>query len=175
MSTNTMTYNSSVILLNADYSYLNAIKWKKAFTLLAKGKVSVLKYSKKIIRSASGVIIKIPAVMRLIKYIRTIYRTRVPFSKKNVMIRDGMKCTYCGADNVRLTIDHIVPKSKGGKSTFENTVAACKPCNNKKGSNLCSEIRMYPKVNAHSPTISEFLMIKMKTLGIDKIIEDLVN
>lgn len=91
------------------------------------------------------------------------------------MIRDGMKCVYCGAKNVRLTIDHILPKAKGGKSTFENTVAACKPCNNKKGSKLCSEVKMYPKTNVHSPTISEFLMIKMRVLGIDKIIEDLVN
>ena len=164
-----------VVLLNADYSYLNTIKWKKSLTLLAKDKVSVLKYSKRVIKSASGMIIKIPAVLRLIKFIRTVYRTRVPFSKKNVMIRDGMKCVYCGVSNVRLTIDHIVPKAKGGKSTFENTVAACKPCNNKKGSKSCSESRMYPKTNVHSPTISEFLMIKMKVLGIDKIIEDLYN
>jgi len=164
-----------VVLLNADYSYLNTIKWKKALTLLAKDKVSVLKYGKRVIKSASGMIMRIPAVLRLIKFIRTVYRTKVPFSKKNVMIRDGMKCVYCGAKNVRLTIDHIVPKARGGKSTFENTVAACKPCNNKKGSKSCSEAKMYPKTNVHSPTISEFLMIKMRVLGVDKIIEDLAN
>ena len=164
-----------VVLLNSDYSYLNTINWKKALTLLAKEKVSVLKYSKRVIKTASGIVMKIPAVLRLIKFIRTVYRTKVPFSKKNVMIRDGMKCVYCGVKNVRLTIDHIVPKAKGGKSTFENTVAACKPCNNKKGSKSCSESRMYPKTNVYSPTISEFLMIKMKVLGIDKIIEDLYN
>jgi 5-methylcytosine-specific restriction endonuclease McrA len=164
-----------VILLNADYSYLNTIKWKKALTLLAKGKVSVLKYGKRVIKTSSGIIMKIPVVLRLIKFIRTVYRTKVPFSKKNVMIRDGMKCTYCGDKNARLTIDHIVPKSKGGKSTFENTVAACKPCNNKKGSKTCAESKMYPRANAHSPTISEFLGIKMRVMGVDKIIEDLVN
>jgi len=175
MNSNAMTNNGSVILLNADYSYLNAIKWKKALTLLAKEKVSVLKYSKRIIKSASGMIMKIPAVLRLIKFIRTVYRTKVPFSKKNVMIRDGMKCTYCGAENIRLTIDHIIPKMHGGKSTFENTVAACKPCNNKKGSKTCREAEMYPRANVHSPTISEFLGIKMRVMGIDKIIEDLIN
>jgi len=164
---------NSVVLLNADYSYLNTVKWKKALTLVVKGKVSVVKYSKNIIVSASGMVMKIPLVMKLIKFIRTVYRTRVPFSKKNVMIRDGMKCVYCGTKNTRLTIDHIIPKAKGGKSTFENTVAACKPCNNKKGSKLCSEVKMYPNTKIYSPTISEFLMIKMKVLGVDKIVEDL--
>lgn len=163
-----------VVLLNSNYSYLNTIKWKKALTLIAKGKVNVIKYSKKCIKTASGKLIKIPLILRLIKFIRTLYRTKVPYSKKNVMIRDGMKCVYCGAKDVRLTIDHIIPRSMGGKSTFENTVASCKSCNVKKGNKLCSEVKMYPKTNATSPTISEFLMIKMKILGIDKIIEELV-
>jgi len=111
--------------------------------------------------------------MRLVKLIRTLYKARVPFSKKNVMVRDGFKCAYCGISDVRLTIDHIVPKKRGGKSTFENCVASCKPCNSRKGHKSCSEARMYPKVRSHQPTVMEFLQLKMKAQGIDKIIKEL--
>jgi 5-methylcytosine-specific restriction endonuclease McrA len=161
-----------VIVLNADYSYLNSISWKKAMLLLEKRKVEVVKYSQRIIKTVCNSF-KVPLVIKLIKYIRILYRTRVPFSKKNIFARDGFKCAYCGRKTEQLTVDHIVPKSKGGKSTFDNCVAACRPCNNRKGDKTCSEAKMYPKVRPYTPTISEFLQIKMKKMGIDKIIESL--
>jgi len=162
-----------VILLNADYSFLNVVDWKKAFTLLSKGKVEVLKYSERVIKTAQGVVMKIPAVMKLVKLIRTLYKTRVPFSKKNVMIRDGFKCVYCGKEKVNLTIDHVLPKSRGGKSSFENCVTSCKDCNNDKGHRTCQEARMWPKTKLIAPTISEFLRMKIKNMGIDKVLDDL--
>lgn len=164
--------NANVIILNADYSFLNVVTWKKAFALIEKGKVEILKYGKKFIHDASGKIRKIPVVMRLIKLIRTIYRTKVPFSKKNVMVRDGYKCVYCGKTKVRFTIDHVVPKYKGGKSSFENCVTACKDCNSKKGHMTCSEAKMWPKTKLISPTISEFLRMKIKSLGIEETLTD---
>jgi 5-methylcytosine-specific restriction endonuclease McrA len=138
-------------------------------TLIAKGKVEVLKYGERVINGA----LKIPAVMRLIKLIRTIYKTRVPFSKKNVMIRDGFKCVYCGSENVKFTIDHVLAKARGGISSFENCVTACKPCNHKKGHRLCREVKMFPKTKLIAPTISEFLRMRMVTLGIDDIIKEI--
>ena len=111
--------------------------------------------------------------MRLVKLIRTIYRTRVPFSKKNVMIRDGFKCVYCGATGVRFTIDHVRPKAIGGKSSFENCVTACKPCNHKKGHKTCDDARMFPKTKLVAPTISEFLRMRMETLGINDILKEI--
>ena len=164
----------SVILLNSDYTYLNTVNWQKAICLLVKGKIEVLKYTKKVIHNFEGTIeMKVPLVMRLIKFIRTLYKTRVPFSKRNVLVRDGFKCSYCNKESKKLTIDHIVPKYKGGKSTFENCVAACKACNHKKGNKSCSEIKMYPKVRAYQPTISEFLRLKFMRLGIDKTLREL--
>jgi 5-methylcytosine-specific restriction endonuclease McrA len=163
----------SVVILNADYTFLNTVSTKKALCLLAKGKTEVLKYGNEVFRTAAGMVFKAPAVMRLIKLIRTLYKARVPFSKKNVMVRDGFKCAYCGTDKTRLTIDHILPKAKGGKSSFENCVASCKPCNTRKGHKLCSEVKMYPRVKAHQPTVMEFLQLKMKALGINKVIEEL--
>lgn len=161
------------ILLNADYTFLNVVHWKRAICLQAKGKVEVLKDSAKTVRSSSGAVFKVPAVMRLIKLIRTLYRTGVAFCKKNVFIRDGFKCAYCGTARLRLTIDHIIPKSRGGTSSFENCVAACKPCNIKKGHQTPREAKMYLNVRPVQPTISEFLRLKLQKLGINDILRDL--
>ena len=160
------------ILLNADYTFLNMVHWKRAMCLMAKDKVQVLRQSNRVIRSGEGLAIKVPAVMKLIKLIRTLYVNRVPFSKKNVIVRDGFKCAYCGNDKERLTIDHIIPKSRGGQTDFENCVSCCKPCNNKKGNKTPSEARMYLKVKAFQPTISEFLRMKVKKLGINYILKE---
>jgi 5-methylcytosine-specific restriction endonuclease McrA len=161
------------VLLNADYSFLNVVHWKRAVCLLAKGKVEVIKDSPKTVTSSGGIQLKIPAVMRLIKLIRTIYRTGVAFCKKNVFIRDGFKCAYCGTHKLRLTIDHIIPKSRGGKSTFENCVAACKPCNLAKGDRTPSEVSMFLKKRPSQPTVSEFLRLKLQKLGINDVLKDL--
>lgn len=161
------------VLLNADYSFLNVVNWKRAMCLISKGKVHVLRNSERLIRTAEGLAVKVPAVMRLIKLIRTLYINRVPFSKKNVLIRDGLKCAYCGGKKRKLTIDHIIPKSRRGKTDFENCVSCCKSCNNKKGSKTPSEAKMYLKVKAFQPTIAEFLRLKVEKLGINMVLKDL--
>ena len=161
------------VLLNADYTFLSMVNWKRAMCLIAKDKVQVLRQSERIIRTAKGIVVKVPIVMKLVKLIRKLYLNRVPFSKKNVLVRDGFKCAYCGYDSRRLTIDHIIPKSRNGRATFENCVASCKPCNNKKGGRTPSEARMYLKIKAYQPTISEFLNLKIKKLGINNVLKDL--
>jgi len=161
------------ILLNSDHTFLNIVDWKRALCLTIKGKVQVLKYSQRIVKSSEGLEMKVPAVMKLIRLIRTLYRNKVPFSKKNVIVRDGFRCAYCGSDREKLTLDHIVPKSRGGKTNFENCVACCKPCNNRKGRSTPREVDMYPKVKAYPPTISEFLRLKVQRLGINEVLRDL--
>jgi len=160
------------VILNGDYSYLNTISWEKAIKLIVKNKVTVIKYTKMVVRTAGNAIVKIPAVMKLIKIIRTIYRTKVPFSKKHVMVRDEFICQYCGTPKA-LTIDHVVPVSRGGKSTFENCVTACRSCNNKKSNKLPSEVHMYLKKQPVSPTIAEFTRIKAVKAGVYDLLKDL--
>jgi len=163
-----------VILLNSDYSFLNVVSWKRAVRLMVKGKAEVVEASNKIIRNAERTIeLLIPKVLRLVKLVRSIYKTKVPFSKKNVMVRDNFTCAYCGKTEQRLTIDHIIPKSKGGKSTFENCVASCKPCNNRKNNRTPSEANMFLKKKPFQPTIMEFFIIKMKRLGVYEVLKDL--
>jgi len=166
--------DNSCIILNADYTFLNIVNWQKAITLVVKGKTEVLRYTEKVARNFERtVIMKIPAVMRLINIIRVIYRTHVPFNKRNVIVRDEFKCTYCGIESKSLTIDHVIPVSRGGKSEFENCVAACRSCNHKKGSRLPSEANMYFQKRPYQPTIAEFLRLKLKRLGLDIVLKEL--
>ena len=159
------------IVLNGDFTFLNTVGWKRAICLVIKGKTEVLKYADRVIRCVDGSEIRIPLVMKLIKVIRMIYKNKVPFTKKNIFVRDGFKCQYCGS-NKQLTIDHLVPTSKGGKSNFENCITACKPCHIKQYNIAPSQALMYVKKIPHAPTISEFFRIKMKQLGLDKFLKE---
>lgn len=161
----------NAILLNGDYTYLNTIHWKKAVKLMVKGKVTVLKFADDVIRAGEQ-IIQIPLVMKLIKIIRTIYRNKVPFSKKNVMIRDDFVCQYCGSRE-DLTIDHVLPISRGGVSCFENCVTACKPCNAKKANKTCAEAQLYIRKTPVAPTISEFTRLKAKKALVFDLLKEL--
>lgn len=161
------------ILLNADYSFLNVVDWRRALRLVVKNKVKVISYSTRFVKSAQGDQVPIPAVMRLIKLIRSVYRSRVPFTKRNVLIRDGYRCTYCGEAGGKPTIDHIIPRSRGGRSTFENCVTCCRACNLKKGCRTPSEARMYLRKRPVQPTIAEFLRLRLQRLGIFDIWEHL--
>lgn len=79
-----------------------------------------------------------PSVIRLQAYIRVPYK-KIELSRKNVLRRDGMKCQYCGKKSTQITIDHIIPKSRGGQDSWDNLVAACVSCNNKKGNRTPDE------------------------------------
>lgn len=89
---------------------------------------------------------KIPAVMRLRK-LPKVGKRQIKFSRQNVYIRDHYKCQYCGDDKIpvdNLTYDHVNPRSKGGKTTWENIVTCCKNCNGRKGNLSCREANMFP-------------------------------
>lgn len=164
-----------VVLLNSDYNFLGVIDWKKAITLLVKGKVEIVKEGERIIHNASRTVrMIIPKVIRLIAMARRIYKSRVPYSKRNVIVRDGSICQYCGViDTHNMTIDHVIPSSRGGKTNFDNCVACCKKCNSEKNNRLPSECGMMLLRKPFQPTIMEFISIKMKSHGIDKILEEI--
>lgn len=165
---------TNCVVLNGDYTFINVIHWKRAVRLYFQDKCEVVKSSDKVLRGGDGsVVMKIPLVIRLIKVIRMVYKNRVPYSKKNVMIRDDHKCMYCGSKSKKLTIDHVIPVSRGGKTNFDNCVAACRPCNNYKDSRKPSEADMYLIRQPHTPTISEFFMLKCKQLKIHEYLKEL--
>ena len=134
--------NSSVLVLNASYEAINICNLKRAIVLIFKGIACAEEETEYEIQSAS-MIIKAPAVIRLLRYVRIPYRT-VHFSRKNVLLRDRYRCQYCNKEfpPASLTLDHVTPLSRGGKTQWDNIVTACKSCNAKKGGRIPSEAGM---------------------------------
>ena len=102
-----------------------------------------------------------PSVIRLNDYIKVPYK-KIILTRRNILKRDGHKCAYCGRADLPLTIDHIIPRSKGGDDSWENLVAACLPCNNKKGDRTLDDAGMNLKIRPYTP--NHILFIK-STVG----------
>lgn len=132
----------SVLLLNASYEPLRVISWQRAVTLFFLGKVEVVEEYDHDIRSIS-LIVRAPAVVRLLKFAR-IGRKSPPLCRANVLARDNFECQYCGVELLsrEATLDHVVPRSQGGKTSWINIVCACSSCNRKKGGRTPKEARM---------------------------------
>ncbi len=127
-----------VLVLNYTYEPLHFCNVKRAVIMILQGKAETVEESGRVIRSPS-LLLPLPAVIRLVTYIKRSYGKGVAFSKKNVFRRDNFTCQYCGSRGVDLTIDHIIPRSKGGKTCWENVVVACKKCNLRKGNRSLEE------------------------------------
>ena len=147
------------LILNADFrplSYfpLSVWSWQDAVKAIFRGSVSVVHEYERIVRSPE-LEMNLPSVLALKEYVPT---TRSPaFTRFNLFLRDRWRCQYCG-ENFKthdLTFDHVVPRSKGGLTNWENIVAACQCCNTKKGSKMPADIGMYPLVKPRQPSIYE--------------------
>jgi 5-methylcytosine-specific restriction endonuclease McrA len=158
-----MSSMEAVIVLNAGYEFMGLVSWQRAMGLLFSGKVEVVKESEKTVRTVTRTF-RIPAVVRLIKFIRQIYRREVPFSRKNVLVRDSHVCQYCGRDFTSgdLTVDHIIPKVQGGANSWTNVVACCRSCNVRKGGRTPRQAGMQLVGKPFKPTIMEFINLYLK-------------
>ena len=148
---------SDTLLLNADYRPHSLIPWQKAITMLVKGVAQLVEAYDDWSVSAATVSFKVPAVLRLLKYV--VYRKEVTFSRANIYNRDKYTCMYCGKRagaghplSVRdLTFDHVVPRSRGGKTSWDNIVTCCESCNLKKDDRTPAEARMPLLENPKKP------------------------
>ena len=131
-----------VLLLNSTFEPHDVIDPYRALRLVFRGKAEVLQYDQGELRSIHSSV-RIPAVIRIYRYIR-FKRNPIRFSRANVLRRDNHKCQYCGmfmnANSKKLTWDHIVPRARGGDSSWENCVACCIKCNSKKGDKTLAEM-----------------------------------
>ncbi len=132
--------NNKVLLLNQNYEPMTVIPAKKAIILICLQKVEIVEQHDLFIRSQFWSV-PLPSVIRLRYYIRIPYR-RVELTRRNIFKRDHNRCQYCGTTKATLTIDHVVPKTKGGRDTWENLVCACVKCNNKKGNRTPEQANM---------------------------------
>ncbi len=165
---------NSVIVLNADFTYLHTVSWRRGLRLVLKGKVEVLKYGHYVVNSFQN-LHRIPLIVRLITFVRRVYKNKVPLNKRNILVRDDHICQYCGVScKQHPTLDHILPKSRGGSFTWNNTVTSCRKCNQKKGDKTPSESGMTLLKKPVQPTISEFLNQKVAQMGLQKFLQDLV-
>ncbi|MFO7715979.1 HNH endonuclease [Desulfosarcina sp.] len=157
--------NGNCILLNGDYTFLGLVDWKKAMVLMLADKVRILKFSNRVIHGV-GRTFRAPAVAVLVKVVRCVYRGHVPFSRRNVLIRDRFTCAYCGSRAKPITLDHVIPRSRGGKTDFDNCVACCRACNLKKGALSPREVKMALRRRPWQPTIAEFIRIRLRCSGV---------
>src|SRR5258705_2660863 len=114
----------AVLVLNHTFEPLHFTNARRAITLLLAGKAESVESSPRVIRSPSTAF-ALPAVIRLAVYIRKPFLDRVAFNKKNILRRDGYTCQYCHRRGKRLTVDHIMPRSRGGGTCRKNGVTAC--------------------------------------------------
>lgn len=133
--------DANVLVLNLDYQPLNVCNVRRAVVLLVKEKAEVLERNGHIIMSAR-LRIPSPSVIRLAYHVKR-PRPVVKLNRKEVLQRDDYTCQYCGKRTHDLTIDHVVPRHRGGQHAWENVVAACKPCNHRKGGKTLQEARMH--------------------------------
>lgn len=119
-----------VLVLNASYEPLNITNWKRAVILLLKGKAEQLEHYENFIYPT----FPFPSVIRLRHYVKVPYKD-IPLTRRNILERDRHSCQYCGYRGDQLTLDHILPRSRGGADSWENLVTACVRCNIKKKGN----------------------------------------
>ncbi|HMO02248.1 MAG TPA: HNH endonuclease [Oligoflexia bacterium] len=132
----------AVLLLNASFEPLKVISWQRAVTMFFSGKVEVIEEYDHQIRSVS-IVIKAPAVVRLLKLVK-IGRRSPPLSRTNILARDQFTCQYCRKElsSKEATLDHIIPRSQGGTTSWENIVCACPDCNRQKGGRTPTQAKM---------------------------------
>ncbi len=149
--------NAKVLLLNQSYEPLTICNVKKAMILIFLHKAElVASHQDKLIRSVSKSF-PWPSVIRLKQYITVPYKNII-LTRKNILKRDGHKCVYCGRSDLPFTIDHVLPKARGGKDTWENLVTACLRCNNKKGNRTPEEAGMKLRIKPYKPNFIVFLL-----------------
>jgi len=128
---------SHVLVLNASYEPLNITSWRRAAVMILKGKAEGLEHDVRMLRRD----VPLPTVIRLRQFVRIPYK-EMPLTRRNVFQRDGHACQYCGYRGDQLSIDHVIPRSRGGPDTWENVITACIRCNVGKGSRTPREAQM---------------------------------
>ncbi len=129
------------MVLNQSYEPLSICNLRKAIVLIYLGKAeSVINDDRKKLHSVDSTY-PWPSIIRISKFIKVPYK-KVVLTRKNILRRDGYKCAYCGRSDLPLTVDHVIPKARGGDETWENLITACTVCNNKKGDRTPEEARM---------------------------------
>ena len=152
-----------VLVLNATYEPINVCTVRRAVVLLLKEKAEVIEHGDWELRSATRSVTR-PVVIRLVSYVRVPRDThRRKITRRAVFARDDWTCQYCGARS-NLTVDHVIPRSKGGASSWDNIVASCAPCNLRKGNALPRQAGMRLQRQPKTPSPHVFIHVASPTI-----------
>ncbi len=152
--------NAQVLVLNQNYEPLNVCNVKRAIVMVITGKAEVLEQNGLVLHTIDDDY-RAPSVIRLSALIKR-PRPQVKLTRREVFIRDGYVCQYCGIHSRDLTIDHVMPKSRNGPHTWENLVSACKTCNHRKGGRTAQEARMRLLREPFRPRAGAYYTIQRK-------------
>jgi len=133
--------NRKVLVLNHNYEPLSVCNVRKAVILLYLGKAELVEARNGDLVRSVRISMPLPSIVRLSLFVRVPYK-KIILSRKNILRRDSHRCQYCGRGDVPLTVDHIIPKARGGTDSWENLVCACVRCNNKKGDRTPADSHM---------------------------------
>lgn len=147
---------TAVLVLNQNYEPLNVCNTRRAVVLLDRGKAEVIENGDGELRSPS-IVFPLPSVIRLIHLIKR-PRPRVRLTRREVFIRDLFTCQYCGLKTRELTLDHVVPRHRGGRHTWDNLVSACRGCNHRKGGKLLDESRLSLRRPPYEPKANSYYL-----------------
>ena len=154
---------TEVLVLNFTYEALNITSFQRAVKLIFSGKAEVVHGSARMLASPTFEM-RMPSIIRMLYYIRRPMQ-RVALTKKNILLRDDHTCQYCGVKGERqMTVDHVVPRSKGGPSTWENLVCACMRCNNRKNNRSPADANMTMRRKPRTPKYIPWIQVKRNTL-----------
>ena len=152
-----------MLVLNATYEPINVCTVRRAAVLLLKEKAELVERARWELRSEHTALPR-PVVIRLVSYVNVPRDTsRRKITRRAVFARDGWSCQYCGTRS-SLTVDHVVPRSKGGDSSWENIVASCAPCNRRKGDRLPAQAGMHPRRAPRAPSPHVFITVAAPTI-----------
>jgi 5-methylcytosine-specific restriction endonuclease McrA len=150
--------SSRVLVLNSSYEPLNVCTVRRAIVLVLKEKAEMLETGSRELHSES-VTLPQPLVIRLVTYVRVPRdSTRRRITRRAVFARDSWTCQYCGRTS-HLTVDHVMPRSRGGRSIWENIVTSCAPCNRRKGDRTPIEVNMHPRHKPKAPGPTVFIRV----------------
>jgi len=154
-----------VLVLNATFEPINVCTVRRAVVLLLKHKAELLERASWELHAESFTISR-PVVIRLTSYVKVPRDThKRKITRRAVFARDGWACQYCGSRS-NLTVDHVIPRSKGGSSHWDNIVSSCAPCNRRKGDRLPAQANMIPRRTPSTPHPAVFIHVASPTIPV---------
>ena len=148
-----------MLVLNASYEPINVCTVRRATVLILKDRAEILDRSEWMLH-AETLTVPHPVVIRLRTYVRIPRDAHSrKITRRAIFARDHWTCQYCGNERSTLTVDHVIPRSKGGSSAWDNIVACCAPCNRRKGDRLPAQANMHPRRRPSTPSSTIFVHV----------------